>query len=694
MATLMMFMYNFGLSNEAVKAWSTGIHAAAADCYGAADASYPLARQLLKEATYLGVAAVGLREQGWQTPAPGYGHDGAGMINYAAQRTLYKGDYADDPTYFYYSYAGRDNVDLGDGLNPYNFELAFWLVMRVLPLAAINYCDDRGRHSAFSQFDNWSTAEFLIRSQIYTCEEAIKMMDVMVVPPWTTNADTYTGKPLLFVNAFSVGQGPRIEAMLAYLPESNDPHATQTSLKVMAEVYVRSGLAPKGMSAYQTYATMANLVGFACAPEKNIGLGASASQGICSCYEQLVTGGGDIITTITREGGRQTVKVRIVPADEAEICRLWNEPGARAAADAEALSRFEAKHYAPRRAPWNGGVSIFEDESSDDSDDDDAEVEDEDKGESSSESGGDDAPETVDARAPSEELTPALIRTIFYSLSLYADAEEGEVEAVLTAVGERVDALGPAGVRALHRELVRARGARGGRRTGGPANLGLVLDEDTYPSWHPESERFLERARAARVGLVEPVPREVPELRDDDGVLIYNASTSTGFDELRDQYRTDLAAGRARASLQKTQKKLAGSLEAMYPRDAEYSDGAGLASVDVGHRVDALYEDGRRRSKVWCAATVVSFDATTFTVHYDDGDDATLSFQMIRKRVPAPDVEFAAGDHVHADWKGHGTYYGATVRARRDDCTYNLEYDIVDGNIDYEEGVHADRVWP
>ena len=37
---------------------------------------------------------------------------------------------------------------------------------------------------------------------------------------------------------------------------------------------------------------------------------------------------------------------------------------------------------------------------------------------------------------------------------------------------------------------------------------------------------------------------------------------------------------------------------------------------------------------------------------------------------------------------------GATVRARRDDCTYNLEYDIVDGNIDYEEGVHADRVWP
>ena len=149
----------------------------------------------------------------------------------------------------------------------------------------------------------------------------------------------------------------------------------------------------------------------------------------------------------------------------------------------------------------------------------------------------------------------------------------------------------------------------------------------------------------------------------------------------------------ARASLQKTQKRLFGSLEAMYPRDAEPSDGAGLASVVVGDRVDALYEDGRR-SKVWCAATVVSFDATTFTVHFDDGDDATLSFEMIRKRVPAPDVEFAAGDHVHADWKGHGKYYGATVRARRGDGTYYLEYDIVDGNIDFEDGVHADRVWP
>ena len=163
MATLMMFMYNFGLSNEAVKAWSTSNHAAAADCYGAADASYPLARQYLKSATLLGVAAVGLREQGWQTPGPlDYTGTHAGMQGFAMRRARYPEDYADDPTYFYYSYennfTGRQYR--GDGLNEYNFELAFWLVMRVLPMAVINYCDDRGRHSAFSQFHNWSTAEF------------------------------------------------------------------------------------------------------------------------------------------------------------------------------------------------------------------------------------------------------------------------------------------------------------------------------------------------------------------------------------------------------------------------------------------------------------------------------------------------------------------------------------------------------
>ena len=33
---------------------------------------------------------------------------------------------------------------------------------RLLPYPCINYCDDRGRHSAFSEFYHWNTAEFLI----------------------------------------------------------------------------------------------------------------------------------------------------------------------------------------------------------------------------------------------------------------------------------------------------------------------------------------------------------------------------------------------------------------------------------------------------------------------------------------------------------------------------------------------------
>ena len=110
MATLMMFMYNFGLSNEAVVAWSSGIHAAAADCYGAADASYPLARQYLKDDTHLGVAAVGLREEGWQTPAPiDHSETHAGMQGFAMRRARYPEDYADDATYFYYSYSSSSS---------------------------------------------------------------------------------------------------------------------------------------------------------------------------------------------------------------------------------------------------------------------------------------------------------------------------------------------------------------------------------------------------------------------------------------------------------------------------------------------------------------------------------------------------------------------------------------------------------
>ena len=42
-----------------------------------------------------------------------------------------------------------------------------------------------------------------------------------------------------------------------------------------------------------------------------------------------MTGGGDIITTLTEEGGVWDIDVKIHPADEEKICRLWNEPGAR-----------------------------------------------------------------------------------------------------------------------------------------------------------------------------------------------------------------------------------------------------------------------------------------------------------------------------------------------------------------------------
>ena len=255
-------------------AWSSGEHAAAAACAGAAVTSYALARLKLKE-TKLGVAAVCLRETGWQTPSA-IDKSGklAGMQGFAHRRTLYKEDYADDPTYFEYSTEGRaGHHNLDDGLNQYDFKLSYWLVMSLLPFAVINFCDDRGRHCAFSQLENWSTAECIIRSQIFTCKAAIEMMNVMVVMPWTTGAGRYTDKPLFFVNSFSVGQGSRILALLAYLPEDNDPNTIRAALKVMAEVYVRSGLAPKGMTVYQTYRTMANLAGFSWAPEKNIGLG-------------------------------------------------------------------------------------------------------------------------------------------------------------------------------------------------------------------------------------------------------------------------------------------------------------------------------------------------------------------------------------------------------------------------------------
>ena len=547
MATMMNYMYQFGLSMAACVAWSSGEHAAAAACVGAAVTSYSLARLKLKE-TQLGVAAFGLRETGWQTPSP-IDHSGnhAGMQGFAARRTRYKEDYENDPTYFDYTYEGRGRgVDLGDGLCQYDFKLSYWLVMSLLPFAVINFCDDRGRHCAFSQLANWSTAEFIIRAQIFTCVAAIVMMDVMVVPPWTTGAGRYTDRPLFFVNSFSVGQGQTIEGMVAYLPESNDPNKIRAALKVMAEVYVRSKLAPECMSPYQVYHMIANVAGFGWGPEKNIGLGSSSLQGICECSTQLKLGGGWIETIITGgDGGAGKVEVKIHPASSKKICELWNVPGARAAADAEALTQFAADFYAPRAAPWEGGVEIIT------KDDDDEEI-----------SGPSDV---TDAATPSseEELTPKLLDTIFFSVSLYAAAlKSGEVEEVVTAVGARVDALvrkDASAARNLFEELLRARAKD---RKGGPADLSEIWNVVERPSWHPESKGFVKRALKLRKGLKDTT-RDVPLLYDDDNKLIYDPSSSNGFQELLAQFGKDRGTGKAHSKFQKTQK-LAGSLEAMY----------------------------------------------------------------------------------------------------------------------------------
>ena len=432
----------------------------------------------------------------------------------------------------------------------YEFELAYLLVMYLLPLAVINFCDDRGRHCAFSQLENWSTAEFAIRAQLFTCAAAIAMFDLMVVPPWTTGAGRYTGKPLLFIDSFSVGQSPRIRAMLAYLPESSDPGAIQAALRVMAVVYVRSGLAPKGMSTYQVFQTMVSLAGFGAHATKNIGLRSSASQGICECSTQLKMGGGAIVTTLIPpgEGGpRATVKIHAAPAQK--ICNLWNVQGARAVADAEALRWFADTHYRGRAAPWAGGAALIP-------------VADDGAAETSGPS------DVTDAATPAseEELTPEFLRTIFLVVSLYAATPKAKREEALTAVGEGVDALrrrDPRAVRALFDEMERARSKE---RDDGPADLSQIWDEAPRPPWDPESERFLERALEAREGL-DMTTRDVPLLYDDDRKLIYNPSSSKGFQELLEQYRKDEGIGEARASLQKNQK-LTGSLRAMYQAPA------------------------------------------------------------------------------------------------------------------------------
>jgi hypothetical protein len=543
MATLMNYMYQCGLSMAACVAWSSGEHAQAAACVGAAVTSYALARLKLKE-TKLGVAAVALRETGWQTPAP-INRSGtqAGMQGYAERRTQYKEDYEGRDDYFdYYSEVAKGR-DRGDGLNQYEFMLAYWLVMMLLPFAVINFCDDRGRHCAFSQLANWSTAECIIRADIFTCEAAMDMMEVIVVMPWTTGAGRYTDKPLFFVNSFSVGQGPRIEGMLAYLPEDNDPFKIRDALKAMAVVYVRSGLAPPHMTYYQVLGVMASVAGFGGNnATKNIGPRSSSSQGICECSRLCL-----IETTITGEEGLAgEVEVKIHHAPAKTICDIWTVPGALAEAEAGALKAFGETHYAPRRVPWAGGVLAIEL-----SDDEEEET----LG----------APDVTDAATSSseQELTPEFLQTMFFAVSLYAVAlKSGEVEKVVTAVGAQVDVLVRKDASAARELLDEVKRARSRDRTGGPVDLSKIWDEVERPSWDPASKGFLKRALAAREGL-EMTTRDVPKLYDDDRKLIYDPSSSTGFQELLKQYSDEVVSGKAHAKFQKNQKA-AGSLEAMY----------------------------------------------------------------------------------------------------------------------------------
>ena len=72
----------------------------------------------------------------------------------------------------------------------------------------------------------------------------------------------------------------------------------------------------------------------------------SASQGICECYEQLVTGGGDIITTLTEEGGVWDIDVKIHPANEAEICRQQRLFGSSRTPVLRMASRAESAAFA------------------------------------------------------------------------------------------------------------------------------------------------------------------------------------------------------------------------------------------------------------------------------------------------------------------------------------------------------------
>ena len=141
LAKMMLFMWRYALCMDACIEWSVGY------CYIDADCSYSDTKNLetaleLCASRRLGVAAVGVRAVGWQSPSPYNAWTDACMRKFAEHRTKFAKYYNDEESlqsYFDYYEAG---------LIRWNFELPYWLIMRLLPYPVINFCDERGQASA------------------------------------------------------------------------------------------------------------------------------------------------------------------------------------------------------------------------------------------------------------------------------------------------------------------------------------------------------------------------------------------------------------------------------------------------------------------------------------------------------------------------------------------------------------------
>ena len=230
---MLNFMWAYALCGPAVVEWSTGIVYVDAVC-GRETTNKEMVLGLLK-LTVLGVAAFGCRCLGWQTPSPfSPTKTLAGMEEFARRRWLHKEDYKDDdeaPHMFEFTtdmrtQVGREHSENGEDAVHWRFESAFWLAMCVLPWPWCCFCDQRGRFTVFSRVKQWQTAEFAIRSMLYTVEDALKVMRIRVLDPYDNGAvkkddksARYFGKPRLFVNTMTAGDPGGLRAMLAFEPE-------------------------------------------------------------------------------------------------------------------------------------------------------------------------------------------------------------------------------------------------------------------------------------------------------------------------------------------------------------------------------------------------------------------------------------------------------------------------------------------